>query len=608
MSGNTTSEIDQIDEVANVHGDVGEKSGSGSGAMKLTKATIKNFKAIEETTVPLSDFTVIVGTNGSGKSSILQALHWMLQSGRNLSVEPRSPATATKNAEASTLSELEATYMPSPEYKNASHSTEYGNFAAAPRMDLEIEASIDGAPTIGSSMWIKSARNEGISVHIPSNNLITTLIRSQQREISAYIPGLAGIPLSEEKRSKRIVHRQAAAGDANTVLRNILELLKATASTHGADGLAEVEELVSRVLGPLNLQVTFDDEKDYKINAAFQTEAMKVADPKRFKPLELAGIGFLQVIQIFAYLVYFRPRLLLVDEPDSHLHPDAQERLTLALMDAAIKYDCQVLLTTHSPSVVRALTVDATLIWMKQGKVASDNTDEIRRDMGWGLLDKSILLVTEDDKVGMLNKLLSQWPTLFQKTAIWPARGSSSLPPAASIAGLRQLFGNKMKIVLHRDCDFMLQKEQALLAQPYSDQDIAVWFTNGSDIESYWINDAVVSFEFAVSAEEARELINDACDLLDAEDAAKRFNCKRTEVLKQIPAYRKGEAEYVGTAEARDKLSERGREFTYVGKELLSAVRRSATDKGQKGGHGLGKALPGDPEVAEDLKMLLQGL
>ena len=153
--------------------------------MKIVSATIKNFKAIESTTVPLSPFTVIVGTNGSGKSSILQALHWMLQSGRNPSVEPRTPATGGKKAEASTLSELEATYMPSPEYKNASHSAEYGNFSDAPRLEVQISASIDGHDAITVPMWIRSARNEGISVHVPSNNQFTTIVRSPQREISA---------------------------------------------------------------------------------------------------------------------------------------------------------------------------------------------------------------------------------------------------------------------------------------------------------------------------------------------------------------------------------------------------------------------------------------
>ncbi|WP_417935177.1 hypothetical protein [Falsihalocynthiibacter arcticus] len=41
----------------------------------------------------------------------MQALHWVRQSGRNRKVDANR-----KNTDGSTLSETEATYMPSPEY------------------------------------------------------------------------------------------------------------------------------------------------------------------------------------------------------------------------------------------------------------------------------------------------------------------------------------------------------------------------------------------------------------------------------------------------------------------------------------------------------------
>lgn len=204
--------------------------------MEIVELNLKDFKAIKDTTIPLSGFTVLVGTNGSGKSSVLQAIHWMFQSGRNSKVSP----TASGGG-GSTLSVLDATYMPSPDYKNSSNSEPYGNFATANKMEVNIKARFhDGENDFEEAkLWIKSARNEGISVHVPSNNKITTTIRDSKREISAYIPGLAGIPLSEEKLSKQVVHRQAAAGDANTVLRNILDLL----SKQSEDKINKLENL-----------------------------------------------------------------------------------------------------------------------------------------------------------------------------------------------------------------------------------------------------------------------------------------------------------------------------------------------------------------------------
>lgn len=227
--------------------------------MQLNKITIKNFKAIEDTMIDLGAFTVIVGTNGSGKSSILQAMHWVFQSGRNLTVD-----TNRKSTDGSTLSEKNATYMPSPDYRNAGHGQEYGNFRDTPQLDLSVEGIADDGTPLKAAMWIKSARNEGLSVHVPSNNPFVATLRDRTKEFSSYIPRLAGIPLSEEKRTKLIVQRLAAAGDANTVLRNVLLLLEGV-SDNGQTGLEMVEKLVSDVMGELTLTVEFNDEKHQTI-------------------------------------------------------------------------------------------------------------------------------------------------------------------------------------------------------------------------------------------------------------------------------------------------------------------------------------------------------
>ncbi|OYU20313.1 MAG: hypothetical protein CFE34_01035 [Rhodobacteraceae bacterium PARR1] len=498
--------------------------------MKLTSVTIKNFKAINDTTIELGPFTVIVGANGSGKSSILQSLHWMFQSGRNLSVD-----TNKSPKDGSTLSEKNATYMPSPEYRNAGHGAEYGNFQGTPQLDVEVKATANDGTNVTAAMWIKSARNEGLSVHVPSNNSFVTALRDRNKEFSSYIPGLAGIPLSEEKRTKLIVQRQAAAGDANTVLRNVLLLLEGV--THGGkSGLKLVEEFVSQVMGDLTLQVAFHEEKNQTISATFQTSEMKAADPRRTKPLELAGIGFLQVIQIFSYLVYFRPVILLVDEPDSHLHPTAQEKLVRVLASAAKLFDTQVLLTTHSPSVVRALPQDARVVWMKDGQVQPDGNVSGRQMMGWGLLDKRILLLTEDTKIGMLRSLLSQWPDIERSVALWPLHGSGKLLDAAGCASLQLLFGGAMKMVLHRDRDFMMPAEAEAFSNPYIDKGISVWLTQHSDVESYWGEKHLIKAHFGIDEADAEVLLAEAAT--EAQINGADVNCrnaKRHTIRNQPP-------------------------------------------------------------------------
>lgn len=571
----------------------------------MLKVKIVNFKSIKSTELHFADFTAIVGANGSGKSSVLQAMHWMFESGRNRTIEARK-----KKSEGATLSERNATFMPSPDYRNAGNGQEYGNKNGSPQLDLSVSAELDDGTSVAASMWIKSARNEGLSVHVPSGNAFVSSLRDQNRQFSAYIPGLAGIPLSEERRAISIVRRLAAAGDANTVLRNVLYLLRGI-KIDKQDGLDLVQGFVSKVMGDLTIIVEFEEDRHATIQAKFQTGEMKSADPRKFKPLELAGVGFLQVVQIFAYLVYFRPVILLVDEPDSHLHPTAQERLVTVLAEAAQRFATQVVLTTHSPSVVRALPPAARVIWMKNGEVQPNGDTDGRRLMGWGLLDRRILLMTEDEDVGMLQSLLAQWPDLDRLTAIWPFHGSAKLPPPEVITGLSELLNGSLKIVLHRDRDFLMPVEANHIAHIYKSVGHEFWLTKCSDIEAYWCDVSVISAHFGVSSAEAESILNDA--VADASQGNKDLilrRKKRLDAMNKISSASKGILPQFNDADVEKEATQHGNQHKVLGKDLKAAIRAAAQKKGHKTSVSFGNTIPGGlpAPIAPDLESALRAL
>lgn len=578
--------------------------------MKITSVTIANFKAINETTLDLHPtMNVLVGSNGSGKSSVLQALHWMFQSGRSSMVAPGAVSTdPNRSDKASTLSEKDAIYMPSPDYRSAGHGTDYGNNQSKPQLDLRVTAVGDDNEGLSATMWLKSARNEGISVHVPTANAIVTAIRDQSREFSAYIPGVAGIPLVEEKRSKLLVHRSAAAGDANTVLRNILVLLQRE-SIGGTNGLKLVERLVSDVMGEFNLRVDFDEEKHTRILASFQTGAMREADERSYRPLELAGIGYLQVLQIFSYLVYFRPVVLLVDEPDAHLYPIAQERLIQVLTDAAAQFDSQVLLTTHSPSIVRSLPSESKVIWMKGGGVQATGNTEGRQLMGWGLLDRKIVFMSEDSGTHMLRALVAQWPSLERVVAVWPFHGTGKLPPAETVDGLKALLSDDVKFVIHRDRDFMMPPEVAKLAEPYTNRGHLLWVTSQSDIESYWASPEVIASHFGIDYSEAQLILDEAVAITNVNDEAiKKMRNKRSDALNKIND--NGSLPRFGDAEVIDHFGVDGPQYVVLGKSMVSGIRQVAQGKGLNDVGSFGKRVPAglNGSLAPDLKALLESV
>lgn len=561
--------------------------------MKLNSATIRNFKAIDATTLPLSEFNVIVGPNGSGKSSVLQALHWVIQSARNPSVD-----TNRKDIDGSTLSLQDATYMPSPDYKNSGNQGTYGNFRDARRLDLHLqgEETEQGQPPtpVSANLWLKAARNEGVSVHVPSNNALSARIRDREREFSAYIPGLAGIPLSEERHAQSIVLRQAAAGDANTVLRNILLLLRQREDNAASDGphpFTELQSRLSQAIRPTELQVSFDDQSDYQINATFRTTGMA-----EYRALELAGIGFLQAIQIFAYIALYQPRLLLIDEPDSHLHPDAQERLVREIARAAHDHDCQVIMTTHSPNVIRALPDHANVIWMQNGQVAPDS-DQARQRMGWGILDKSLVLLTEDSNTDMLRLLLSQWPVLARQIAIWPLHGCGNLPRGTVIDSLRQLLGD-VPMLMHRDGDMMLPQEREYWRQKWGLESHQLWITEGADIEAYFTSAPYLA---AVTGVDENRIQTDILDPILPEAPSKDFQKKREDARALYPQG----AAIPATTEVFAELRAQG--MGHIQAKSIKPLRHQV-QKILKNGfeRGVGKNIPNSLELANDLKLAIE--
>jgi len=48
--------------------------------MKIKEISIKNFRGIEDLTLQLNDFTVLIGKNGVEKSAVLHALNFIKES------------------------------------------------------------------------------------------------------------------------------------------------------------------------------------------------------------------------------------------------------------------------------------------------------------------------------------------------------------------------------------------------------------------------------------------------------------------------------------------------------------------------------------------------
>lgn len=523
--------------------------------MRLISVTVENFKAIELARIELADVTILVGQNSSGKSSFLQALHWACR----CVADPK-----VQNNQARSVAAQSLDYFPTPDAKVVGHNRELREGRGEQEnISVAVTLECDDADKSIGIVPIKRGRNDAIQIDLRNENRLPAGLYSElsdrTRPFSAYIPGLAGVPSREEKKSRQPVFRSAASGDANSVLRNILLLIQ----IENPESFPILESWVSRVLGPTKIKINFDESSNFDIEAMINTERM---DSDYFAPLELAGTGVLQVIQIFAYLVLFKPSILLIDEPDAHLHPDRQEKLILAIEEAAAEFNTQVVLTTHSPHIIRTASSKIRMAWLYEGGVAQDE-HVIREQMGWGLLDKSTLIITEDENTPLLRAIIDQWPEWGRKTAVWPVYGAENLPTADGAKALKAMLGVS-RLVVHRDADFMIAAERERLRKKFEGSGCALWITQPSDLEGYLCTREHLVECLEITEEQAEDLLSEAWNV--AKDR-KVFEAKRSQINKNEKFYPGGSG--TPTHDAAQKELDYHYAGSIKGKKLLKALR-----------------------------------
>ncbi|MFT5916686.1 MAG: AAA15 family ATPase/GTPase [Flammeovirgaceae bacterium] len=111
---------------------------------------------------------------------------------------------------------------------------------------------------------------------------------------------------------------------------------------------------ISSAVNPngLNLRIDSRENEDTRVKVNF-TKDSAVSESK---DLSLLGSGTLQIIEVLLSLYEGQTtlNLVLLDEPDSHLHRDLQKRLMDVLTVSEFASNTQIFVTTHNESLIRS--------------------------------------------------------------------------------------------------------------------------------------------------------------------------------------------------------------------------------------------------------------
>lgn len=463
--------------------------------MGLRNIKIERFKRLESIDFDLDGVNILVGGNNSGKSTIIQAVHFAFTLFQSLTIANKWPPKEKKSL---TISPSELIYIPSED----PYSLGYGG-----RLLEDVGKAIILYFTFSNGEEINLAVRKGRITNLivePDNIDFAKSLSNLKSPYSIFSPGLAGVSRNEAFVSDGVLLRALARGDANIVLRNILHRL-----SQKTEWQSFIEDL-SLIFPSVRLDVQFATEID-------QYVTVDVIESNRRVPLDLAGTGLLQTIQILAYFHLFAPKIIILDEPDSHLHPNNQRLLCSLLSSLALEREVQVLITTHSRHVIDTMYNDAKLLWVKNGSVVpASPEDQIEILLELGALDirekisegkyKAIFL-TEDRSTNLLTILLRNSGFDMDQTAILPYNGVTSINLLTPL--VRQIKDvSKATIIVHRDRDFLEKEEVEEWKKEIIKIGAEAFVTREIDMEGYFSTKKYIS-SFAKEANVEVETIVD---------------------------------------------------------------------------------------------------
>ena len=296
----------------------------------IKKIIIDKFKSIEHLEInPSRNFNVIIGENNIGKTTIFEAIHlWKMCYDRNLKKDKAGFYSSARNIKFDDMEFIrvyhdEDIFPAGCNYKDAECKIvleiEYETTIYALGFKIDKVSTINDAYLQITYIDPEPFRNFARMVSTKSGKNLASFIAINE---SRPIPNIIA---KEPYMYKDQVRDKIAKGKNNEVLRNQV-----------ISNIEVIQEHVGNVMGD---RFSFSEcDKDDKTYISLRVNK---------KDIFSYGSGFLQLTEIFASMEYVASEIyiLLIDEPDAHLHLRLQRKLIDEFRKIA---NSQLFIITHN--------------------------------------------------------------------------------------------------------------------------------------------------------------------------------------------------------------------------------------------------------------------
>jgi len=301
----------------------------------IRKVVIRRFKRFDEMVFDLPGHIVLAGPNNTGKTTMLQAVAaWSLSLSwwKRLNDFQRHDGAYTK----APIARQAFSAVPLRAFDLLWKERRY-------QTNAPIEIEIQGVSGWKITMELIADSTEQIYVR-PKSDVDPAVLRKATLQ-AVFVPPMTGLSTDEPGyRNRATLDALLGQGKPGDVIRNLLVEAHYSSSVW-EDLCNSIRELFGYELAPPDAS-----------GAYILAEYTASPGGPRFD-IASAGSGFQQVLMLLTMLYTHRGSVLLIDEPDAHLHIILQDAIYGELRSVAQKQGSQLIVATHSEVIINSVDV-----------------------------------------------------------------------------------------------------------------------------------------------------------------------------------------------------------------------------------------------------------
>ena len=321
----------------------------------IRSVRIRGFKRFEEVEFRLPGHVVLAGPNNTGKTTVLQAIaSWSLALQRWRELNDFNPRQGYKRAP---IARQAFTTVPLRSFDLLWRDRRYSKHG----QEIQIEVRHNAGWSV--TMEFIADSTEQIYVRPRSDAPAATLRGLDIRTV--YVPPMTGLETDEPLLQPPKIEQLLGLGRPGEVLRN---LIAEANRDEGAWAVlqASIDKLFGYTLVP-------PDASGPHIRAEYK----ETADGPSLD-IASAGSGFQQILMLLAFLTTREGSILLLDEPDAHLHVILQDAIYHELRTVAARQRSQLIVATHSEVVINSVEPRELCVTLHEPRMITDNEERSR--------------------------------------------------------------------------------------------------------------------------------------------------------------------------------------------------------------------------------------